>query len=163
MRFTGAILILTACLFGGCCAADRLKCRAGLIQTLMQLNNALMTELESRLPFIAELLPALAERPAFRCLKFLREAAQHAEQFPESWDKAVRDDKALPEEARAVLTTIGQTLGSTTLEGQLSALRLCEQRLTALYTESAEYARQKGTLCRSLGLLGGMFLVILLI
>lgn len=163
MKLIGAMLLLSACVCGGCYAAGLLDRRVKILQTLIQLTDAIMTELQSRLPYISELLPELANRPAFSGLCFLRDAAADAAQFPESWNTAVQQDGTLCDEAKAILTTVGQTLGSTTIDGQLSALRLCEKRFTALHAEAAEYARQKGTLCRSFGFLGGIFLVILLL
>lgn len=163
MKLTGAMLLLGACILCGCRAASRLDRQVRCLRTLMQLIDTMMTELQSRLPFLSELLPLLADKPAFAGLPFLQEAARNTDTFPESWNAAVETDSTLTDEARSVLITVGQTLGSTTLEGQISALRLCEKQLLELYGQAAERARQKGTLCRSMGLLSGMFLVILLL
>lgn len=163
MKLIGAVLVLCACVSGGCYAAGRLEHRVKVLQTLIQLTDSIMTELQSRLPFIAEMLPELAGRTAFSGLRFLQDAAANAGQFPESWNDAVTRDPALSDESKAVMITVGQTLGSTTLDGQISALHLCEKRLSALHADTAEYAKQKGALCRSFGFLGGIFLVILLL
>ena len=48
------------------------------------------------------------------------------------------------------------------MEGQLAALALCAEQLSAMQKTAEEQAKQKGTLCRSFGILTGMFFVILL-
>ena len=163
MKLLGAMLLLAASVTCGCSMAEKLRNRVTFLQTLIRLTDTVITELQSNLPFIADLLPHLAEMPAFRSLHFLQSAAQNADAFPESWQDAVTADAALTQDMREVLITFGQTLGSTTLEGQVSALRLCQQQLTVMRDSAAEQFRQKGGMLRSMGLLCGMFLVILLL
>ncbi|MBQ8922045.1 MAG: stage III sporulation protein AB [Oscillospiraceae bacterium] len=163
MKLLGAMLLLAASMLCGCMMAAKLRERVQLLQRLIRLTDAIITELQHNLPFIADLLPQLAAMPAFRSLHFLQIAAARADSFPESWQEAVNTDVALPQDVREVLVTVGQTLGSTTLEGQVSALRLCQQQLITLRERAEELSRRKGGLFRSMGLLCGMFLVILLL
>ena len=61
MKLIGAMLLLSACVCGGCYAASLLDRRVKILQTLIQLTDAIMTELQSRLPYrpsaLAELHP----------------------------------------------------------------------------------------------------------
>ncbi len=163
MRLTGAMLLLAASMMCGCFAAARLKKHVHEIQKLIQLTDSMMTQLQSSLPFISDLLPQLADNPAYRDLHFLRSAADHADCFPSSWEEAVEEDPELTPEMREIVLTVGQTLGSTTLEGQISALRLCQSQLISLREQAKTCSMQKGTLFRSMGLLCGIFLDILLL
>lgn len=163
MKLAGMLLIIWAGTLGGCTAARQLDRSVRRIRLLRQLITMMMTELRSNLPLISDLLRKTAAHPAFRQLEFLQIAADHAEDFPQCWPAALSQDTALTPEETAVLETVGQTLGSMALEGQLSALQLCLERLSAMQEDAALHARSKGRLYRSLGLLGAMFLSILLI
>jgi stage III sporulation protein AB len=123
----------------------------------------MMTELRSSLPLIAELLRETAAEAQFRQLAFLQQAAAEAAQFPESWDAALSADSALSPEELSVLQTVGQTLGSMPLDGQLAALQLCLERLAQLQADAELCARSKGRLYRSMGFLGAVFCVVLLL
>ena len=123
----------------------------------------LMNALQYTMAPVSELLRELAGHAAYRELDFLQSAAADAESFPACWHTALHHDKQLTLESAAVLETVGQILGSTALDGQLSALRLCSERLSILQTDAEQTAKAKGALFRSLGLFGGLFCVILLL
>lgn len=163
MKYFGILCILTASTMLGFRAADKLTGNVRLLQALRALVSAMCTELRGDLPTVSELLRRLAAQERFSALAFLREAAGQADAFPESWEHAVSADPALTEETRGILRRVGQTLGSTTLEGQLAALSLCAEQLSALQRDAEHAAEKKGTLCRSFGVLAGMFVVILLL
>lgn len=163
LRLPGGVLLLIAGTLLGCHAAARLDAEARRLRLLRQLLSAAVTELRGTLPVIPELLRSLARMPQFAPLQFLQNAAADAAQFPACWQNAVAADSTLSEDARAVLETVGQTLGSTTLEGQIAALSLCGERLAALQAEAEARAKQQGNLLRSMGVLGSAFLVILLL
>lgn len=162
-RLLGGALLLLAGTLLGCAAAGRLDGDAKRIRLLRQLVSAAVTELRGTLPVIPDLLRDLARMPQFLSLTFLQQAAAHAGEFPSCWQRAIAEDPSLSDGERAVLETVGQTLGSTTLEGQTAALSLCGERLAALQAEAESRAKQQGNLLRSMGVLGSMFLVILLL
>ncbi len=163
MKLTGALLLLLAAAGIGCRAAADLRNRVQYLRLLRQLLTAICTELRGNLPLIPDLLHTLAANPAYRSLHFLRCAAADAAQFPDCWQRALADDPAPDADTRRILETVGQTLGSTTLSGQLDTLHLCDERLQHLLHDAEQSAAQKGQLYRSLGILSGIFLVILII
>lgn len=163
MKLLGAMLLLGAGTLLGYHAAKRLDTRARHIRLLRQLLDTFMNELRSSLPLTADLLRKTAAQPAFAGLPFLQLAAADADRFPASWKDALLHDSSLDLDMRAVLETVGQTLGSTTLEGQLSALRLCQERLAVMQNDAEAIAKTRGSLYRSMGVLGAMFFVILLL
>lgn len=163
MKLIGAGILLFTGILAGCAAAKKLEHRAAMLRLLRQMLSAMMQELRNTLPLTADLLQTLANMPAFRSLTFLQDAAAHPHDFPNSWLKAVRQDPALTAEMAAVLETVGQTLGSTALDGQLAALALCMERLGALQADAESFAAQKGSLYRSMGVLSALFAAILLL
>lgn len=163
MKLLGVMLVLLAGTMCGCTAAGRLKFRANQCRILRQLVTMMVTELRTALPLIPDLLRSLAALPDFSALQFLQNAAQRAECFPQCWTDALAADNTLSDDARAVLETVGQTLGSTALDGQLAALQLCLERLNALQSEAEHISECRGHLCRSMGVLGALFFSILLL
>lgn len=162
-RLLGGMLLLCAGTLLGCHAAERFSGSARQLRLLRAMVSAMISELRGTLPVIPELLRHIAAMQQFAPLRFLQDAAAHADDFPQCWQDAVAADCTLTEPARAVLDTVGQTLGSTTLDGQVAALTLCAERLAVLCDDAESQAKQKGTLCRSMGVLGSLMLVILLL
>ena len=163
MKYAGLTCILCACTLSGCFASAKLRQTVEQIRILRRLLSAICTELQHTLPFVPDLLCFLAGQAAFRELVFLQEAAANAENYPECWDKALQHDSCLTEPVRDILKTVGQTLGSTTLEGQLSALTLCQEQLREIELDAEQKARQRGNLYCKFGLLAGCFISILLL
>ena len=163
MKLLGAGLLLCTGLLAGCAAAHRLEQNVRQIRLLRQMLTAMMQELQATLPLTADLLRLLADAPAFCSLSFLRHAADHPDSFPQCWFDAVQNDPALTPDTAAVMETVGQTLGSTALDGQLAALQLCLDRLGALQTDAENAAAKHCGLCRSMGILSALFLAILLL
>ena len=157
MKLLGAGLLLCTGLLAGCAAARRLDQQVQLLRLLRQMLTAMMQTLQATLPLTADLLQMLADTPAFAELRFLQVAAGNPENYPQCWLDAVRHDPAL------VMETVGQTLGSTALDGQLAALQLCLDRLGALQTDAENAAAKHCGLCRSMGILSALFLAILLL
>lgn len=163
MKLLGAGLLLCTGLLAGCAAARRLEQQVQLLRLLRQMLTAMMQTLQATLPLTADLLRMLADTPAFASLGFLQKAAGNPENFPQCWLDAVRHDPALTKDTAAVMETVGQTLGSTALDGQLAALQLCLDRLGALQADAENAAAKHCGLCRSMGILSALFLAILLL
>lgn len=163
MKLLGAGLLLCTGLLTGCAAAHRLEQHVRQIRLLRQMLTAMMQELQATLPLTADLLRILADMPAFSPLGFLQQAAAHPDSFPQCWFDAVRSDASLTKDTAAVMETVGQTLGSTALDGQLAALQLCLDRLGALQADAETTAVKHCGLWRSMGVLSALFLAILLL
>ena len=163
MKLFGMILLVLSAAELGCLAAGTLRRRTEQLRILRQLVITMMAELKCTLPLIPDMLRSLAAEHIFRSLAFLQDAAAHAEDFPACWAEAAANDSTLTAEARKVVESVGETLGSTALDGQLAVLELCAERLEMLYTEQKAHADQRGRLYRSMGILSGVFFVIVLL
>lgn len=164
MKLFGCLLIAAVCGTGGMLAAQRLSQRVMQLRLLIQLLNDMMNLLRYTLPTVGDLLLTLAAQPCYQTLFFLTDAAEtpsHAP-FPDCWQRAL-ELHPLPQEEQTILLQVGNTLGSTDLDGQLSALSLCREQLQSLLLRAEAGQQSRSTLYRSMGLLTGLFLVILLI
>lgn len=164
MKLLGCCIIAAVCSAGGMLAAGRLSQRVNQLRLLVQLLNDMMNQLRYTLPTVGDMLQSLATQPCYQTLAFLTYAADALshEPFPHSWQTALHENP-LPREEQAILLQVGSTLGSTDLDGQLSALSLCREQLQNLLQRAETRQQSHSTLYRSMGLLTGLFLVILLI
>ncbi len=162
MKLCGLLLLLSAAVLCGCYAADGLHRRVIRLQQLRRMLNAITVHLRYTLPTVRELMQTLADDPDYTALPFLRKAVADPSDFPAAWNTAVSQSHDLSREEASLLYRLGHTLGSTDLEGQLSALALYDQQLSAMLQQAAVQADSHGSLYRTMGILTGLFLVILL-
>lgn len=163
VRLAGGFLLVACGAAAGFSAAGRLSERAARIRLLHQLVVYFTAELRASLAPVPELICAAGRNPAFVGLAFLGDAAGRAGDFPACWADALRRDTVLTPAERAAMAQVGEILGSTALEGQLALLRLQAERLAAMQEEAEQESLRRGNLCRSLGILAGIFAVILLV
>ena len=85
--------------------------------------------------------------------------------FPEAWQHSLDCCKGLCLDSgdRSLLAELGGSLGTSDVEGQLETIRLFETRLSLRLDGARELQKTKGKLYRSLGVLSGLGLVVLLI
>lgn len=164
MKLFGCFILVVASGAIGYAASEQLSKRVARLRLLLRMVNDMMNLLRYTLPTVDEMLHMLMEQSCYASLLFLRNAANMESPlcFPERWEKAILQ-QPMPQEERTLLLHIGQTLGSTDLDGQLSALGLCKEQLNGLVQQAEEKQRSHAAMYRSMGLLTGLFLVILLI
>ncbi len=164
MKLLGCMLLITVCAWGGSCAAANLKKKSLHLRLLIQMVTDMINRLRYDLPTVTELISHLHKQSCYADLPFLRDClqAEPTDPFSHRWAQAVIC-RHYPEEEQAVLLQIGEILGSTDVEGQCNALLLCRSHLEALLHPAEEKQHSHSTLYRSMGVLSGLFLVILLI
>ena len=164
MKLLGCMLLMGACSLCGFAASEQLAKRTERLNLLLRLVNDMMNLLRYTLPTVDDMILMLAVQPCYAALTFLRSVADTQSQtaFAERWAQVILQ-QFKPSEERNLLLQIGQTLGSTDLDGQLSALTLCKEQLGNLLRHAEEKKQSHASMYRSMGLLTGLFLVILLI
>lgn len=163
MKLLGVMLILCAGTLCGSAVARNLAAYPARLRLLRRMITIMITELRGTLPLTADLIRNTAAIPDFSRLYFLQAAAENAEQFPSCWHEGVRNDRSLTPEEHALLLTIGETLGCSTLEGQVAALDLCLERLSTMESAAEIRCSKMAPLCRSISVLGALFFSILLL
>jgi stage III sporulation protein AB len=84
----------------------------------------------------------------------------------EAWEKAVRNNiknTSLKKEDEEILVSFGKMLGASDLEGQIKNIRLTLNQLKMQEQKAEESKKKNESMYRSLGILGGLALVIILI
>lgn len=166
MKLTGILCILLACAAAGMYASGRLKKEVTAYERLISLTESCAAYIRCQSPELGELMLMLSEQSAFRQFRFLKTVSENLSPgTPPSavWNKAVFADTAVPKGAKEILCSLGTVLGTTDTPGQLSAIELHGTRLKRAAEESRERSGRQGKLYRSLGLLGGAMLAVMLI
>jgi len=84
----------------------------------------------------------------------------------QAWEKAVVEgirNTALNREDREILISFGKLLGSSDREGQIKNIRLTVSQLSLQEQKAEEIRKKNETMYRSLGILGGLAIVIIAI
>ncbi|MBQ3565759.1 MAG: stage III sporulation protein AB [Oscillospiraceae bacterium] len=113
-----------------------------------------------------EIADRLSEKKEFSRLDFtvrLSENCKQMRSFPKAWENAVTSDDRLSEQEKKLLTDIGGSLGTTDVQGQLSAIAIYMSDIENMIAEESEKYRVKGKMYRSLGIAFGAMTGILII
>lgn len=166
MRWIGFFLAATACLSIGRWASAQMNKRVQQLEAAISLIEFFKAQLVFTMAEPARILQEAVSRKAVKNLPFLSTCLdfyKQGEVFPDAWQKSLLAERsdALNSEDRQILIDLGGILGSTGLQGQLDQLNLLENRLQIQRDAAAQRYQTSGKLYQSLGLMGGLALVIL--
>lgn len=130
---------------------------------------ALLSHLHQRMshlqPTMAGLIQSASELDAFAGLDFLgmcQRGMREGTPFPTAWREALKESSSMEGAPREILLELGEVLGSSSLESGLSSLEFARRRME-LELEAAREKRDKYTkLYRTLGVLGGFAIALIL-
>lgn len=164
MKWLGLLCLFLCCTGAGLLASRKLSADTAVVHKLLALLEYTENHIRYEQLPLAEIFQSARNVQTFSGLDFLQTLEIVPDRhFSESWTDAVQKDGRLPERAAAVLLELGNTLGTTDADGQVSSIAFSESVLKTLETECYETGRQKGELYRRLGMLAGMLLVLLLL
>ena len=141
--------------------------RVSMLERTIRLYRWLHDRLKYMQPSVMALIDAAYRSGEFKQLRFLTECHKNMKDsgdFSESWRHAVENSTgAVGEEAAAAMASLSDVLGKTDLESQLAAIdygsKLLEQRLQ----NTREYAKRHQRLYRTLGVLAGALVAVLIV
>ncbi|MBC8569609.1 stage III sporulation protein AB [Zongyangia hominis] len=161
------ICMIAAGAYAGHRASQSLTRRVAQLEDVMTFLQLMSTQIRYTMPPLPTLFLELQGNTACQNLLFPEECAGLLGRdvpFPEAWKLSL--DHALPmlavkKQDLAPLYELGEQLGCTDVEGQLAIIALALQRMRQTLNEAQEYKRQNGGLYRTLGVLSGVFLILL--
>ena len=171
LKGIGALLILASAAGIGVSFSNDFKRRCMELRLLKQMIYMLRGEIKYTKTPLPDAFASIAVRMKEPFGSFLEELAKQMENpengtFGELWQaqiKAQLSGTHLKREDKEQLGSLGEVLGYLDLEMQLSSIELYLEQLELRIRESQEAARTKQKLYQSLGVAGGIFLVILLV
>lgn len=162
MRIAAGVIIMVICAAWGFRSSVMLGRRCALIRELRLMVERYSIEIACTAPTLDEL--AGCGGGEFGAL--LLKNAEQCGDIRSAWRTAVVQLSAQPhcgKEEAAVLSEMGQALGTCPADSQQSLLKLYSARLDRLLEQAETAAEQKGRLYRSGGVLAGLGAAVLLL
>ena len=167
LKLIGALCVIISTTMTGVMASALLKKRVNLLQGAISMIQTMCNELRFRQTPVEEMLLLLKADPVAGQLPFWESLSGPLNLCPlpqafENWTQQP-GSTGFEKEDIQVLCQVFSVLGTTDLEGQISTLKLQQQAL-AQHLEQAQGAYQKySKLYRTLGLMSGVCIAILLL
>lgn len=170
LKLMGLGVIIVSCIVTGQLLSMQLEARLRDLEGIAAALRALCTEIEYARKPLPVAWKELAERYGGSAGVLFARASQlfGTDETPtagSAWSLAVRDRRdqlAINEEDVRVLLTLGPVLGTSSGDDQVRHLRLVDERLEEQIAWARADSRRRGRLCRSLGVLGGILVAVIL-
>ena len=165
----GIVLTASTSLIGFALAADSAK----RPRTLREIQ-ALLQMFENEISYLSNLLSDAFKRlhdgTNSEAAILFKAAAENLSlsgvTADEAWEKAVNENYSklsLNKEDKAILMSFGKMLGNSDLEGQISNIKLISAQLKLQEAKAEEMKKKNEKMYRSLGVLSGLALTIILL
>ena len=169
LKLLSALFIISAFSITGIYISVLGKQRVEILKSIITMLSVAETQLRYLHIPVAELMKNLSESSAVSDLKFIGRCSEMLENgapFSVAWKNSIEEDseikKLLPATYKS-LALLGDEIGSTDLEGQLSSCGYFKQIFTAALSECEEKSKRNSKLCPSLGILLGISAAIMMI
>lgn len=171
LKLAGGVLIMAASLLAGMSAAEHVQDEYEAMRHIRGVLYALRSEILYSRSCLGEAFGKIAGEvgaPFDQWLSGMAEQMQERDGIPFSviWKNGMSVISAgsrLPGKEKERLEMLGMELGSIDMEAQIRSLDLYLEELRLSMEEKREGMKTRIRLCRCLGLMGGLFLSILLI
>lgn len=171
MKLAGSVLVIAAASLLGIRAAMDLDRSYDEMKYIRQLLYMLESEIRYSKAFLTEAFLSLAGTVKEPYHTWLRKLCGQMEDrdggtFDILWENTVREclsDLQIPKREMDRLADLGRYLGTADTQVQIKHIELLDEQLDLAMKEMREELRGKKKLYRCLGVMGGLFLAILLI
>ena len=169
IKFLGAVALIGATSFIGFSLAADCSKRPRALRELQALLQMLENEISYLSNLLSEAFNRIYEGTNSDTAILFREAAIHLETngttADTAWEKAIEENYAklsLNKEDKAILLTFGKMLGNSDLEGQINNIKLISSQLKLQELKAEEMRKKNEKMYRSLGVLSGLAITIIL-
>lgn len=160
------IVIITVTSYIGCYYSYALKKRLTILKKINYMIDEILTLIRFKAATVYEIVDVLKSSERFVNLEFLNNIYFDSNcSFQEKWCSAIL--KSPPQYINKsdieLLSDIGQKLGTSDMEGQISILKFQQTELLLSISDAEAEYNKKSKLYRSIGVLTGAFISIILI
>jgi len=165
IKFIGIISIVISTSLIGIFSSDKLKNRV----KELNLINYMLEEIEILIRYKAmtvyEIVDTLRQNQAFNIFSFLNNIDNNMQiPFKTSWENNIdKMQSSLSQSDLKLLKSFGGSLGTSDISGQISTIKIYKENFLKLEKDATSVYEKKSKLYRSLGVLVGAFVSILLI
>lgn len=140
----------------------------------LRILQGLLQMFENEISFLSSLLAdaflKISKSSSSEVISFFKDTALKVKSgncnASEAWESAVKENikkTSLNKEDEEILVSFGKMLGSSDVEGQIKNIRLTINQLEMQEQKAEESRKKNEKMYRSLGMLGGLALVIILL
>lgn len=169
IKFWGATLVIFACfslaLKHIIKKQNTIAALKNTAETLQNIARAIGFQLEP-LPRIIKTLAHEQANSQDSFIQHLNRSAQGNLLFADAWQQALCDfccENAIPAPAKTILEDVGMHIGKADAKTEELRLVSAAERITALCNEAEEEHKKTEKMTQSLGVIAGIFIVILLL
>ena len=164
-KIIGCICVWVCCGYIGFYFASKLKTRVRILTAQKIMLQKISTYLSYNKTPTKELIHALSVDKELEALTYLKrcdELLTKGKDFPVAMNTSIDEMSELTKEDKPVLQSLSSILGSFDVNSQLSAIAMQQHLLESTLENARQSSKQKGRLYRSLGLLCGLALAIMM-
>lgn len=166
MKILGIILIALCPIIIGFKKSSSLKQNKIKIEKIIELINWIISEIKFKKTEVSSMFLNISKNKNFKNLEFIQNLKENLKiyPFPEAWETSIKNWEEFPlKEEKEYLKSLSNVLGATDSQGQILNLKHTKFQ----FEESLKYATNtyvsKGKIFRSLGILLGIAVLIVLI
>lgn len=165
MNIPISAVMIFFCTAAGFYFSKRLKMREAQLCASLLLIKELIVQIRYTNAKIGDVLKTAAENTAYKNLFFVTDCLllDENEDFHRVWQEGVKKQAYLNQRDKELLFALGEHLGETDSEGQLSFLEMTETMLAEQREEAREERSAKSRMYRSVGILCGLALGIMVL
>lgn len=166
IKIIGMSFIIMTTGLAGIKISQMLAERVKRLELIILMIDRISVLIDFRALHTGEILTDLANDTCFEKLDFIKNAYEFyrgGEAFHEAWEKALKNDVFLGSEERDQLFLLGSSLGTSSAEGQLSMLKIHSSNIRHICDTVSPEINDKRKLYRTLGVLSGIFISVMLI
>lgn len=165
-RIIASVIFSIAGGIAGFAFSERIKNELELCQIIQKMLFESKFMIRCYANDVYSLVTELKKNVSFNKLTFLNDVSESynpEENFHTMWTIAVNLQKNLPNDIRKILHDFGNILGKSDIEGQISSIDSIMESMVIIEKNYSEIYSQKSKLYRSVGLLFGIMIGILII
>lgn len=169
IKMTAILLIASGFAVSGCCISAFNQRKADTLSDIVMMISFFKTRLRYECLPLVSLLSLLEQNGKTQNLSFVsvcRERTENGESFSVAWRESIENDKTFCRlicGAEASLISLGEDLGTTDLEGQLSCCRYYESVFCDELSKRKELNGKYSKIYPALGAMLGIWAAILII
>ncbi len=165
MKLIGIIAVMLSCTLVGMFFSDKLKARVRELTNINYMFEQISVLIRYKALTVYEIIDALKENEICKTLSFLTNF-RHLEDksFELEWIDCINSSESeLRLEDKRVLKSFGNVFGTSDIDGQLADIEVFRQNFSELTNKAKEDYDKKSKLYKSLGVISGAFISIMLI
>lgn len=163
-KLTIAMILVISCAALGFWRASLLGIKVSRAKAMIVMVDKIQSCLRYERLTTAQLIETISRLDSLAVLPHLGVCCKSMEEgnpFPKAWSDSVKL-AGYTEEEKQILRQVGEILGSTDAQNQISTLSMLREFMTQCQKEAEKERNEKGKLYHSLGILGGIGLAILI-